>query len=63
MRVLVCGGKNYDDLTTVFATLDAVHAGRPISMRIEGGAEGADYPAARWSAVREIPEHRSFSPD
>lgn len=63
MRVLVCGGRDYDDLATVFATLDAVHAERPISMIIEGGAEGADYLAARWSVVREIPEHRRFTPD
>jgi hypothetical protein len=42
MRVIVCGGLHYADRVIVFHTLDRLHAGRPITMLVHGGATGAD---------------------
>lgn len=46
MRVLVCGGRDYDDAARVAAELRKVNP----SIIIEGGATGADYCAAHWAA-------------
>ena len=50
MRVLVCGGRNYDDKSAVWSQLDAL---KP-SFVMEGGADGADVLAWRW-AKRNLP--------
>jgi hypothetical protein len=63
MKVLVCGGRGYDDVDHVYRVLDAIHTLRPITCIIEGGAEGADYLACRWSAARGLDEHQRFSAD
>lgn len=54
MRVLVCGGRRYDDWAFIVSILDRVHARRPISLLIEGGATGADSLARRWALARGI---------
>lgn len=61
MRVLVCGGRNYSDVKSVYAELDRIHARTPITCIIEGGERGADYLAARWSAKARIDDHARFS--
>lgn len=63
MRVLVCGGRDYQDKHRVYQELDAIHAATPITCIIEGGAGGADYLAARWSAIRDIEHHVRMSAD
>lgn len=50
MRVLVCGGRNFNDRETVRRALDALHAQHPISVIIEGGASGADRLAFQWAS-------------
>jgi hypothetical protein len=57
MRVVVCGGRFYDDQDTVFNCLDAIHASFPITFLIEGGARGADALANLWARTRKIPFH------
>lgn len=57
MRVLVCGGRNYDDRDRLFHELSTIHKGTPISCIIEGGARGADYLASRWSAANDLKDH------
>jgi hypothetical protein len=52
--ILVCGGRNYWDHTTLFCYLDELHAVHPVSRVIEGGAEGADYLANLWALVNNI---------
>lgn len=42
MKVIVCGGRDYQDRDAVWAALDKAHAQRPLSMVIHGGARGAD---------------------
>lgn len=49
MRVLVCGGRNYDDSRRVYAVLDKLHAEAGIDCIVEGGARGADALARRWA--------------
>ena len=50
MRVLVCGGRDYDDDARVNRTLVELHNDRRITAIIHGGATGADTYAARWGA-------------
>lgn len=54
MKVLVTGGREYDDEEYVFHVLDRVHARRPITTLIEGGARGADRLARRWAEARGV---------
>jgi hypothetical protein len=54
MRVLVCGGRYYDDWTFIVNVLDSVHARQPVTLLIEGGATGADSLARRWAMARGI---------
>lgn len=54
MRLIVCGGRGYNDEVTVFATLDRVYAKRRITLVIQGGAPGADALAKRWAAERRV---------
>lgn len=58
MRVLVCGGRDYDDMNKVFSTLDDIGP----SLIIEGGASGADNLAWRWSKRRGV-ERLTFQAD
>jgi hypothetical protein len=47
MRVLVCGGRNYGNVTRVAQELDALARQSPLTI-IEGGATGADAIARAW---------------
>jgi hypothetical protein len=55
MKLLVFGGRDYSDEAKVFAVLDKVHAKRPVTMLIEGGADGADWLGGQWAKSREVP--------
>lgn len=61
MRVLVCGGRDYDNESLVFKTLDEIHTATPIFILIEGGATGADSLAADWAKRREVWNLRCFA--
>ena len=50
-RVLVCGGRDYDDRDRVFSELDAL---QPIRMVIHGNARGADSLAQAWCVSRRV---------
>jgi len=52
MRVLVCGGRNYRDIRSVFAALDGLQPGP--TFIIHGGAPGADACAAEWADKRGV---------
>lgn len=56
MKILVCGGRDYDNLALVYQTLDAIHAERTIKCVIHGGARGADACAWNWAVQRDIPQ-------
>lgn len=55
MRVLVCGGRTYTNQRRAFQELDAIHAEEPITLIIEGGAEGADRQGRYWALAQGIP--------
>lgn len=50
MRVLVCGGRDYDDYNAVKKRLDSFQCQSPIEHLIHGGSRGCDNLAARWAA-------------
>ena len=49
LRVLVCGGRDYDDVVTLTAVLNVINADLGIDCIIEGGARGADRLAGTWA--------------
>lgn len=53
-RVLVCGGRRYQNRKAVFAYLDVKHAHRPITLIIHGGARGADTLAKEWAIFNGV---------
>lgn len=52
MRVLVCGGRDYQDSSKVFETLGQLS---DVSYIIEGGATGADHLGWLWATRNAIP--------
>ena len=55
MRVLVCGGRDFDDLPLLGDALERVHARHVITLLIHGGAQGADTAAHHWAAFKRVP--------
>lgn len=53
MRVLVCGGRDYNDLVQVYRTLGQL-VPQP-TVIIEGGARGADHLAKLWAEKSKTP--------
>lgn len=54
-RVLVCGGRDYDNWKRVNKTLADIDAANPIGLIIQGGANGADWLAAKWAKHNRKP--------
>lgn len=54
MRVLVCGGRNFTKLSTVFAVLDDVLDRHNVDILIHGAARGADSAADSWAIQRGV---------
>lgn len=57
-RVLVCGGRDYDDKVRVDAVLNKLHAEAGIDVIIEGAAKGADQLAYQWSWSNAVKSER-----
>lgn len=55
MRVLVCGGRNFNDALTLGSWLGGIHKDHGIDLLIEGGAAGADYMARKFAEWVGIP--------
>ncbi len=55
MKVLVCGGRDFDDREFVRIVLDRIHAETPITGIVHGAATGADTLAGWWATINEIP--------
>ena len=60
MRVLVCGGRNYDNRDLVWRALDQYQENYGPLTVIQGGAPGADQWAREW-AHRQTPPRKSLS--
>lgn len=54
IRVLVCGGRDFDDRAALDAALDRLHAQHRFTLLIAGGARGADTMAEQWARDRGI---------
>lgn len=52
--VLVTGGRKYWDKWCVWTTLDCLHAQRPITHLVHGGAAGTDTLADAWAEARGV---------
>ena len=48
MRILVTGGREFDDKELLFGILDRLHQERQVSLVIHGAAKGADN-GAMWA--------------
>lgn len=56
MKVLVCGGRNFNDALTLGSWLGGIHKNNgPITLLIEGGAPGADFMARKFAEWLGIP--------
>lgn len=54
MRVLVCGGRDFDRVTYLHSVLGRIHRERGIDVVIEGNAKGADRIAGFWARKHKI---------
>jgi hypothetical protein len=54
MILLVCGGRDYNDVATAHRILSATHALKPITLLIHGAARGADNIAADWAHANGV---------
>jgi len=55
VRILVCGGRDYDDRKTVWQVLDLWNNTQGINVLIHGGATGADQLAVLWAQQHRVP--------
>ena len=63
MRVLVCGGRDFNDPLTLGSWLGGIHKNNgPITLLIDGGAPGADFMAHEFAKWMKIPT-RTFKAD
>lgn len=61
MKVLVCGGRDYENRRVFFREMDRLHQERgPFSLIICGGARGADTLASNWSVERLRKQAQQF---
>lgn len=58
MKIIICGGRNYNDKGHVFSTLDTLHEKSPITLVIDGQARGADTLGYLWAIAHHIPTKR-----
>ena len=61
MRVLVCGGRNFDDVGLMISVLDRLHTEKSFTVLIHGNARGADRIADAWAWRRGVRESRMGS--
>lgn len=54
MRVLVCGGRDYDNAGMLATTLACLHVEHVFDVLIEGDARGADKMAGQWARENDI---------
>jgi hypothetical protein len=55
MRVVVTGGRDFDDAYMVHCALENIRSNSGIAELIHGGARGADSLCAAWASVNGVP--------
>ena len=58
MRVLVCGGRYFEDRSMLWRVLDMLHEQHQFSVVIHGMQRGADRLADHWASFNKIPAYR-----
>ena len=54
MRLLVCGGRHYDDADAVRGELDRLHRDQPLTVLVHGGLAGIGTAAEAWARARNV---------
>lgn len=54
MRLLVCGGRHYDDADAVRGELDGAHGTGPLTVLIHGGLAGIGTAAEAWAREHNV---------
>ncbi len=54
MKVLICGGRNFDDAAFIYAELDQLLSTHQFTTVIEGDARGVDRIAGEWARSRGV---------
>ena len=54
MKVVVCGGRSFDDADFIYGELDRCHAQYGFATVIEGDARGVDRIAGEWARARGL---------
>jgi hypothetical protein len=66
-RVLVCGGRDYDDRERLFGVLDKALESATLAKRsfvlIHGNARGADKLSHEWATARQVDDVRVYPAD
>lgn len=55
MRVLVCGGRDFNKYVVIYDALDNLYFQHKINTIITGGAKGADYWGEAWAITNHVP--------
>lgn len=55
IRIIACGGRDFDDWVAVCRALDLLDSRSPIGLLIHGDAPGADRTAADWAMKHRVP--------
>lgn len=55
MKLLVCGGRDFDDVEFIVTHLTRLHTFRPVAKLIHGACRGADTIAGLWAEEMEVP--------
>lgn len=58
LKVVVCGGRSFDDADFIFGKLDRLHAEYAFDTVIEGDARGVDRIAGAWARSRKCQSGR-----
>jgi hypothetical protein len=53
--VIITGSRDWDDYKTLSVALDIEHEKEPITLLVEGGADGADFLSAKWARENNVP--------
>ncbi|MDH6234963.1 hypothetical protein M2281_005584 [Mesorhizobium soli] len=54
MRLLICGGRHFDETATILDELNRLHAHRPITVLIHGGLPLIGTPAEAWARQNDV---------
>lgn len=55
MKLLICGGRDFDDVEFIITQLGRLHQNRQITELIHGAAKGADTICSLWAKEMDIP--------